>query len=144
MNSFKIYLLLAFAIFATISFLACDPEPKIPISNTLEIALGNDYSSYVKKLNASYDGDTTALVEFFKIGKIYDGASYDHGCVLLDLMKKNRLIFYKSLKKLSNYEREVLRRYIQVGLDRLVSPEKFITDFPEIFELLKISKEYSD
>src|SRR6185295_17050066 len=82
-RNLKIYLLLSLVALAS-----CMSKPVIPISNTLEIALGDRYSKYVSLLNKSASNDTTALVEFLMIENIYNGAGYDHGWVLTELMKK--------------------------------------------------------
>lgn len=72
-----------------ILFYGCNEQPKIPISNTLEIALDNQskYSEYVKILNKAYEKDSTALLNFFKIDYIYDAAAYDHGYIIFQLLK---------------------------------------------------------
>jgi hypothetical protein len=38
---------------------SCKEQPKIPISNTLEIALGNRYAVYVENLNKAFEKDST-------------------------------------------------------------------------------------
>lgn len=45
---------------------SCKEQAKIPISNTLEIALNNKYSNYVNILNNTLDGDSLALKKFLK------------------------------------------------------------------------------
>ena len=47
--------------------LGCKEKPKLPISNTLEIALGKRYSVYVKNLNKAFEKDSTELLIFLKI-----------------------------------------------------------------------------
>ncbi|HET6226473.1 MAG TPA: hypothetical protein VFF27_09360 [Bacteroidia bacterium] len=58
---------------------SCKEQPLIPVSNTLEIALGDKYPDYVSDLNKAYGKDSVALLEFLKIDDIYDAAGYDHG-----------------------------------------------------------------
>ena len=41
-------------------------KPEIPVSNTLEIALGNKYASYVSNLNKACERDTSALLAFIE------------------------------------------------------------------------------
>lgn len=74
-------------ILGCILFYSYHEQPKIPVSNTLEIALGNRYSGYIGTLNKTFERDTTALLEFLKIDYIYDAAGYDHGFILFQLMK---------------------------------------------------------
>ena len=59
-------------IFLCFLFCTCKRQPKIPISNTLEIALGKRYSEYVNLLNKATKKDTIALLQFLKINYIND------------------------------------------------------------------------
>jgi len=105
-------------ILISILFYGCQEQPKIPISNTLEIALGNKYSTYVCKLNKAFKKDTTALLDFFKINYINDGAGYDHGFILFQLMKVyGDREFSNTLQKTTESELSDLRQYFEVGID---------------------------
>lgn len=67
---------------------SCTPDPAIQINDTLEMGLGKKYSDYVVKLNASVKGDTSALHNFLNVKDLYDGAAYEHGWVLIELLRK--------------------------------------------------------
>ncbi len=96
----------------------CSQQPKVPISNTLEIALDNKYSAYVSTLNKAFEGDTAALLDFYKIEYINDAAGYDHGFILFQLMKKyGDKNFSNALQKLSEKDLNNVRQYIEVGID---------------------------
>lgn len=102
----------------SIVFTSCTSKSAIPISDTLEIALGDRYSRYLSLLNKSALNDTTALVEFLVIDNIYDGAGYDHGWVVIELMKKlGDKQFSDALYKMNRNQIDNLKEYFRVGLD---------------------------
>jgi hypothetical protein len=101
-----------------LTFYACNEKPRIALSNTLEISLRDKYPSYVNLLNKSLDSDTAALLDFFKINQIYDAAGYDHGYILIQLMKKVGDKEYASiLQKLDKNELSSVLQYFEVGID---------------------------
>lgn len=122
-----------------ILFYSCIKQPKIAISNTLEIGLGDKYNEYVNILNNAYDGDSLALQDFLKINYISDGAGYDHGYVLLQLIK---IIgdeeFAKTLEKMDNKTVESVCRYIEVGVDANDNNRDDLkVNYPKVVAVLK-------
>lgn len=116
--------------------------PEIPISNSLEIALGNNYNSYVDLLNRSVSNDTVALLKFIKIDNINDAAGYDHGYILYKLLETiGDNNFSSALKKLSPQEKINFVNYFEVGVDAndsLMSQYKI--KYPLSYDLIKSVK----
>lgn len=101
-----------------ISFAGCLSHPKIPISDTLEQGLGDNYLKYVSLLNRACEKDGDALHEFLKVDYLYDGATYDHGDIVLQLMAKcGDSVFSHALTRLSSSDLSLLGSYIDAGLD---------------------------
>jgi hypothetical protein len=123
-----------------ILFCSCNKEPKIPIPNTLEIALGNNYSGYVMNMNNAFEKDSTAMLNLLKIDYIHDGGGYDHGYILFKLMKiygdkKYSVI----LKKLSKNDLGQVSQYFEVGLDSNDKErEEMKVNYPICSEILEI------
>ena len=110
-----------------ILFYGCTEQPKIPISNTLEIALDNHskYSEYIRTLNKAVDKDSTALLNFFKIDYINDAAGYDHGFILVQLMKiYGDKKFSDILQMTNDQDLRKVRQYFEVGIDAKSNSEK--------------------
>ena len=102
-------------------FSSCNTN-KISIPNTLETDLRNksNYRYYCQLVNKSIQGDTLALKEIMLISDIYDGAGYEHGCIMIEIMKAigdNQ--FNKGLNRLSDSQKENVKQYIDVGIDFL-------------------------
>lgn len=96
----------------------CKEQPKLPVSNNLEIALGNKYSNYVNELNKAFQKDTTALIKFLEISYINDAAGYDHGFILFQLMKENGdKNFAYALTRITYKDLNIVRQYFEVGID---------------------------
>lgn len=136
-NVFKIGILTS----VTCLVFSCTPTPEIPISNTLEIALGDRYSVYVDLLNKAVSKDTAALHRFLEIDNIYDAAGYDHGWVLIQLMKKNGdKDFAKALLKLNKSQLNNLKQYFEVGTDGGgMSNDTLFKMYPNSFNQLSFS-----
>lgn len=119
---------------------SCKEQPKIPVSNTLEIALGNKYSSYVNYLNKASEGDTSALFNFLKIDYIYDAAGYDHGDILFQLIKLyGDKRFAEVLKKMSQKDLNHVSQYFEVGLDANdIKKYEMINNYSITCKILKI------
>lgn len=103
-----------------ILFYSCNEQPKIPISNTLEIALDNHskYSEYVRTLNKAFEKDSTALLNFFKIDYIYDAAGYDHGYIIFQLLKiYGDKKFANILQKATKKDLIYVSQYFEGGID---------------------------
>lgn len=103
-----------------ILFYSCSEQPKVSISNTLEIALDNHskYSEYVRILNKAFEKDSTALLSFFKIDYINDAAGYDHGYILFQLLKiYGDKKFANILQKTTEKDLNNVSQYFEVGID---------------------------
>lgn len=99
-------------------FYGCKEQSQIPISNTLELALGDNYSSYVENLNKAYAKDNSATLKILKVDYIYDAGGYDHGYVLYQLMKRySDKEFSILLNSMSKKDLTAVSQYIEVGLD---------------------------
>jgi hypothetical protein len=133
-----IYFALAFI--AAIS--SCTPKPAIQINDTLEIGLGKKYSAYVVNLNASVKGDTSALYNFLNVKDLYDGAVYEHGWVLIELMRKlGDETFANALGKLNKQQMENLNIYFKGGLDMHSKASELPRDYPNSFIILGYQNE---
>ena len=120
--------------------IACVSEPEIPIPETLEYSLGDQYNQYVNTLNKALNNDSGALVQFLKIDKIFDGAAYEHGWVLIELMKKSDDIeFSKAVSELSESELEMLKAYLNAGFDIYPEEVELLDSFPNTSRVLKLS-----
>jgi hypothetical protein len=128
-------------LFIFIVFNSCTSKPLIPISDTLETSLHENYSNYVLLLNKSINGDTTALNEFLIINNIYDVAGYDHGWVLIELMKKlGDKQFSNGIAKLNSKQFSNLKEYFRVGLDENSQTLKLSKSYPITFNLFKFTE----
>lgn len=132
--------LLKIVVWLILVFFTSCTKPKIPISNTLEGTLGDRYSYYLKVLNRSAEGDSNAIVEFLLIKDIYDGASYDHGDVLIELMKIiGDCQFSNALLKLNEDQLEQVRTYFNAGSDVNSEIKELFIQYPITFKILRYS-----
>jgi hypothetical protein len=107
-------------VFIYLLLYGCKDRPKIPISNTLEIVLDNHnkYSEYVTLLNKASEEDSIALLNFFKIDYINDAAGYDHGFMLLQLLKiYGDKKFANVLQMTTDRDLNMVSQYFEVGID---------------------------
>ncbi|QOG04602.1 hypothetical protein [Flavobacterium sp. MDT1-60] len=99
-------------------FYGCKEQSQIPISNTLELALGDNYSSYVENLNKAFVKDNSATLKILKVDYIYDAGGYDHGYILYLLMKRyGDKEFSILLNSMSKKDLTAVSQYLEVGLD---------------------------
>lgn len=125
----------ALAFFAVI--ISCTPNPAIQINDTLEMGLGKKYFDYVVNLNASVKGDTSVLNSFLNVKDLYDGAAYEHGWVLIELMRKlGDEAFANALGKLNKEQLENLNIYFKGGLDMHAKANELPRDYPNSFKRL--------
>ncbi len=123
----------------TVVITSCTPKPEIFISNTLELGLNNRYTDYVYKLNASIHGDTTALKDFLKYDKIYDGAAYEHGWVLIELMRKiGDNSFSNALKQMDEKQLNNINIYFKGGMDIHKKSNDIQNCYPKSFDILSL------
>ena len=139
MNNFYRYTKYCICCFTLFAILKCSTfSPKIPISNTLEIALAKNYDKYVELLNKSINNDTIALTEFLKIDNIYDAAGYDHGYIIIQILENvGDSNFANAVKKLDAKEMQNLKQYFEVGFDaKNTLQEEYKFKYPTTFKLL--------
>jgi hypothetical protein len=127
---------------STILFYSCQSKPQIPLSDNLKTALGNKYSGYVGMLNKSIKGDTVNMHSFLEIDYIGDGGGYDHGWVLVQLLKKvGDAKFVNVLHSLDKKKLLNVKEYFNVGIDNGGKKNKILfNDYPNTFIYLGFSK----
>ena len=78
------------------------------------------------------------MIAFLRIRDIYDVAGYDHGWVLVELMKRvGDEKFNSALTTLNENETENVRQYFEVGMDGPVeSMAELRRQFPLTFQRL--------
>jgi hypothetical protein len=134
-------LLILFFIFL---FSSCMESSVIPVSETLELGLNNNYYDYVRLINASCKGDTNALEQFLKIDYIFEAPSYEHGDIILDLLEYvGDSNFVLAINKLSDREKKILCGYIlgaEVGDFTGILKKKYF-NHKVVFNLVGISEE---
>lgn len=133
--------------FVIIAFLcvAC-VRPALIIPDTLETHLrySSSYRHYVKLVNRAKDKDTTALKELLLIDYICDGASYEHGDILIQLLKNLGDDFYSNvLKTVPADQKSILQDYFMVGMDIRKKECVFRVDkkYPKTFNELEFDEE---
>lgn len=120
-------------------YFSCQQQPKIPISNNLEIALGDRYDEYIINLNKAYENDSVSLLNFLRIDYINDAAGYDHGYVLFLLIKKlGDDNFSKALGKMDDKTIKTVYQYIEVGVDASDENKNYLEkNYPKVIGILK-------
>lgn len=133
--------------FVIIAFLcvAC-VRPALIIPDTLETHLrySSSYRHYVKLVNRAMDKDTTALKELLLIDNIGDGASYEHGDILIQLLQNLGDDFYSNvLKTVPADQKSILQDYFMVGMDIRKKECVFRVDkkYPKTFKELEFDEE---
>jgi hypothetical protein len=101
------------------TFCACNQQPKsISVSENLLNSTGPYEDIYLPLLTKASDGDSVALVDSLKINGIEDASGYEHGFVVVQLMKSiGDVRFSKGLAKLNDSELRNISSYLEVGLD---------------------------
>ena len=106
------------AVFFIITISSCSKRCIIPIPNTLELSLANEYNSYVDLVNKSCKKDSIALEELVKISNIHDSAAYDHGWILAEVAYHVTDEYFSNfISKLSKKDQAIVRKYFRAGLD---------------------------
>ncbi len=116
---------------------------RLPISDTLEGTLKDRsrYKEYVCWCNSSLHGDTIALKKLMLIDNLYDGAGYDHGYMLIYIMKQlGDEEFNKGLTKLNDDQKDIVREYFKAGLDILKKQyrDSLFLSYPYTFKTLQL------
>jgi hypothetical protein len=127
-------------LFCLVFLFCCKEHPKIAISNTLEIALGDRYSVYVSNLNKAIERDSSALLIIFKVDYIEDAAGYDHGYILYQLLKLyGDEKFAESLRKLRDKDLRNVSQYIEAGIDSNENQRReVLTNYPFSASILRL------
>ena len=73
--------------------------------------------------------------------KVYDGAGYDHGAVIVDLIERiGENLFIESLTNINNEQKQWIKGSIEVGLEYGNNPnlqtQSFKEAFPRIYDFL--------
>jgi hypothetical protein len=125
-----------------ILFYSCQSKPHIPISDNLKIALGNKYPDYVSMLNKATLGDTFNVRKFLEIDYIGEGGGYDHGWVLVQLMKKvGDEKFVNALQSFDKKKLDNVKQYFEVGIDNGGNKNAILfNEYPNTFKYLGFSK----
>jgi hypothetical protein len=126
----------------TLLFYSCQSKPAIPISDNLKIALGNKYPGYIETLNKATKGDTLNIRRVLEIDYIGGGGGYDHGWLLVQLMKKiGDEKFVSILHSFDKMKLENVKHYFEVGIDNGEKKNEILfNDYPNTFKYLGFSK----
>ena len=108
-----------FSIMVFMSF-ACSRQKEISgieVSELLLVVLEEKNIDYCELLSEAIKGNESSIREISLL-KINDGAAYDHGAVLVDLIE---LIgedkFVQSIKSTSDIEKKWIKGYIEAGIE---------------------------
>jgi hypothetical protein len=119
---------------------ACGPKPKIEVAEILEIALEDRYDDYVKTLNRAHGGDRVAVKNLLLYSGFYDGATYEHGWVIIRLMVHLGDDFFSTeIEELSKDEVATMYTYLTAGLDIYVDSDELPAKYPKTFAILNLS-----
>lgn len=112
----------------------------IEVSELLLIASKEQNIDYCKLLNESIKGNDSSIRQLALL-KIYDGAGYDHGAVVVDLIGligEDKFIY--SLTTINNEQKKWIKEYIEVGLEYgnnvNLQTQTFKEAFPKIYKFL--------
>lgn len=101
----------------TIPSCSCKNKAGIKITDTLKYHTSSRKINYCKMLNKAISEDPSELKSFLKI-EIYDGAGYDHGSVLVDLIDYlGEYRFLELSDGLSDKSKANVIEYLEVGLE---------------------------
>lgn len=121
---------------------SCSPKPAIQIPYDLKKGLGDQYPDYVIKLNCAFKGDTLCMDAFLKYSDFYEGAAFEHGYVLTEIMiKVGDEFFSKELKKLNQNQISKVNIFITAGVDMHVNSEEILLNYPKSFKVLRNIKQ---
>ncbi len=130
-----------YVFFLCIVIASCTPKPVIQIPDDLENGLGIRCSDYIIKLNSAVNGDTSSLNNLIRYSDLYDGAAYEHGWVLIELMRKiGDDSFASALKKMNQSQLDNVNMYLMGGLDMHKKADEIPKNYPKSFEMLGYNK----
>lgn len=127
----------------SVCFLNCSRQKVIngiEVSELLQIVSKEQHINYCKQLNEATKGDTTSIKQLALL-EIYDGAGYDHGGVIVDLINIiGEDKFIQSLTTINKEQKQIVKGYIEVGLEYGNNPnsqtQSFKKAFPKIYVFL--------
>ena len=114
----------------------------IKISETLQNHVNNKNIKYCSLLKKSLGGNEKSIKEFLVLD-IQDSASYDHGNIILKLIKKLGVdVIIKSIADVTNKEKRRILSYINVGFEYGdFSNQDLKNSYPILYALLTKPKE---
>ena len=89
----------------------------IHVSELLLVVANEQNTDYCKMLRKAIEGDFPSIRQLTLLD-ISDGASYDHGAVIVDLIEQvGEDIFVQALDSISLKQKEQIKSYIEAGLE---------------------------
>ena len=113
---------------------------EIEVSELLLSVSKEQHINYCKLLNEATKGDVTSIKQLVLL-RFYDASGYDHGSVIVDLIKIiGEDKFIKSLATINKEEKQIVKGYLVVGLEYRNNSDlhaKTLKDvFPKIYIFL--------
>ena len=105
----------------------------IDVSESLLVVSDEQGIDYCKLLSKAVNGDDVSIMQL-SILKFYESVGYDHGAVIVDLIEhigENK--FIHSLKMASAEQKEMIKWYIEAGLEYGNNPSLQDNAFEEVF-----------
>jgi len=140
-----ITILTTFAVFYCWNNYCCNVEGIEPSYLLLTLSNMDDYDyDYCASLNKALEGDLLALKRL-TLFRFSDGATYDHGIVLLEVIDRiGEKKYLEAVKDFSKKEKKTIDRYLNAGLNFSQNPkfqsQRIDLIFPQVNAFLK-SKE---
>lgn len=116
----------------------CSKRLGFPLSYHLFNKIRIDGSTYCELVNQSLDGNEKAIISLSKV-KVYDGAGYEHGAVLIEVIDKMSEQKYIDLLKgdfTTHDISKLFNTYIRAGMDFTDNPKYSRKKVEEAFPLL--------
>ena len=89
----------------------------IEVTELLLVVANEQNTDYCKMLRKAVEGDIPSIRQLTLL-EISDGASYDHGAVIVDLIEQvGEDIFVQALDSISLKQKEQIKSYIKAGLE---------------------------
>ena len=120
----------------------CSNAAKIEVSDLLYEYSQQHSNNYCELLRKSVQGDREAIKKLSLL-RIDDAAGYDHGAVLVELVRFiGEEKYVSSIITITPAEKKTIRSYIDVGLEYEKSPnsgyKSIKTTFPSLYDFLNI------
>lgn len=113
----------------------------IHVSELLLVVANEQNTDYCKMLRKAIEGDIPSIRQLTLLD-ISDGASYDHGAVIVDLIELvGEDIFVQALESISTKQKEQIKSFIKAGLEygrhTEWNSQMFENVFPKTYAFLK-------